>query len=244
MRGTWLIRNGEDKVKIMRKIVVIGWVLVVVLQSTFAEYRIWKDKKGHSIEAEFVCERSGLVMIKKRDGKILKLPKGKLSDADQKYLASEIPPKVELIFSKNQDRRNQSDSYAVVDMECKVTVKKKSKAVYDESLQIILLVIGRDKREKRYIMMDRAEAKFDFKQSKIFLLEGKRFRMEEYRYDNNYGTEYVGFLVVVLDKNNTVIEVKSNRKEFAAGVDLLLKIKKGKHFERNLKERKEDVSSY
>jgi hypothetical protein len=115
----------ENKMRRIKIIIMFGWVSMAVLQSTFAEYRIWKDKKGHSIEAEFVCERSGLVMIKKRDGKILKLPKGKLSDADQKYLASEISPKVELVFSKKQDRRNRSDSYAEVDMECEVTVKRK-----------------------------------------------------------------------------------------------------------------------
>jgi len=225
-------------------IIMFGWVSMAVLQSTFAEYRIWKDKKGHSIEAEFVCERSGLVMIKKRDGKILKLPKGKLSDADQKYLALEVPPKLELIFSKKQDRRNRDYGYADVDMECEVTVKKKSKATYDGTLKVILLVVGIEKRQKSYIMLDRVEATFEFKQSKKFLLKGNRFRMREDHDDNNYGSEYVGFLAVVLDKKNRIIEVKSNRKEFAAGVDLLLKIKKGKYFERNLKERKTDISSY
>jgi hypothetical protein len=84
-------------------------------------------------------------------------------------------------------------------------------------------------------MLDRVEAKFEFGQSKIFLLKGNRFRMREDR----YGSEYMDYLAVVLNKKDRIIiEVKSNRKEFVAGADLLLKIKKGKYFERNLKERK------
>ena len=84
------------------KKIIVGIFISGFLTSSFAEYRTWKDRSGNSIDAEFVSMSSGRVVLRNRAKKILKIPKTKLSEADLKYLATKIPPKIELKFSKKQ----------------------------------------------------------------------------------------------------------------------------------------------
>ncbi len=211
------------------------------------EYRMWTDKKGNSIEAELVCESGGKVVIRDRQGKLRKLAPEKLSAADQKYLRTAFPPKTEIVFSKKQDRTKDKDGseWAWVDMECEITIKKKNRMPYDGTLTAILLVVGRDDRQSDYILLDRQEATFDFIKAKSFLLKGNHFRMREYgNYYHDRGTEYVGYLAVVLDKDGNVIDVKSSRKEFAEKCKMMLEIKKGTHFNKDMRIKDDSNKTY
>ena len=212
-----------------------------------SEYRIWSDKKGNSIEAKFVCESAGRIVIRDRKEKTYKFVPEKLSAADQKYLRTAFPPTIEIVYSKKQDRTKDKgySDWAWVDMKCEILIKKKSRMPYDESLKVVLLVVGRDDRESDYILLDREEASFDFTKSKSFLLKGNEFRMREYgSYSSNRGTEYTGYLAVVLDKDGNVIEMKSNRKEFAEKFNMMLKIKKGSHFDKDMRVRSTSNKNY
>ena len=225
---------------------VVCFILFVVLGgNSFSEYRMWKDRKGNCIEAELVCENAGKIVIRDQKGKTYRFAPEKLSEADQKYLRTAFPPKIDIVFSKNQDRRKLDGYYAEVDMDCSLAIKKISRMPYDGKLKVVLMVIGKDNRRKDYIMLDKKEASFDFISSKTFLLKGNSFRMHEYDgyYYSDMGTEYVGYLAVVLDKEGKVVEVKSSRKGFSSGCKLLMEIGKGSHFTKNL-ESKDGARSY
>ena len=51
--------------------------------------RTWTDKTGkHTVEAELVEVKDGEAVLKKTDGKVVRVPVARLSKADQKYLES------------------------------------------------------------------------------------------------------------------------------------------------------------
>ena len=62
-------------------------VLVVAVCTPVASARTWTDATGnHTVEAEFVESKDGIVRLKKQNDQIISLPLEKLSDADQKYV--------------------------------------------------------------------------------------------------------------------------------------------------------------
>ena len=203
--------------------------------SAFAKYRLWQDRKGNVLEAEFVCETAGKIVLRDPKGKEYKLSLSSLSQKDQNYLYSKLPPKVEIIFSKKQDRRKH-EYYADVDMQCDVTIKKKSRMPYEAQLKAILFVIGDAKRNKEYVMLDRTEVEFDFKNSKEFSFKGAMFRMRQYDsyYYHSDGVEYAGFMVAVYDVDGNQVEIKSSRDEFINNLEKLSKFKAGNRFSKDM----------
>lgn len=219
-----------QRMKLKLQIILLMFFLS---QITFGEFRVWSDRNGHTLEAEFVSESAGKIVIKTKEGVCLKVPKEKLSDADQKYLESAIPPEIDIAFSKNQDRFY--DGY-MVDMTCKIVIKKTSQFKYTGKLTAILLVVGRDQRYKIYSILEKAKDDFDFKESDEFVLQTKSFRMYQ---DSSIssGTVYTGFLAVVMDEKGNVIAEKSNRKEFIKNRDKLILLKKGSKMDRKFEKR-------
>ena len=172
----------------MKLKIQLPMLLLFLSQITFGEFRIWTDRSGHTLEAEFVSESAGKIVIKNKEGICLKVPKEKLSDADQKYLESAIPPEIDIAFSKNQDRFY--DGY-MVDMTCKIVVKKISQSKYTGTLTAVLIIIGRDQRFKIYNILEKAKSDFTFEESDEFILQTKSFRM--YQDDSiSSGTIYTG----------------------------------------------------
>ncbi|MDF7824967.1 SHD1 domain-containing protein [Pontiellaceae bacterium B12227] len=88
------------------------WVCLVVsvlcLCRVQAEMRIWSDKKGNTIEAEFMSMMGSKVVLKTPQGKTIKVPAAGLSDADKKYLSENIPPKIKIEVDVDKDRETLS----------------------------------------------------------------------------------------------------------------------------------------
>ena len=85
------------------------FIIILIVNSTYAEYRIWTDKKGHEIDAEFVCMSSGKVVLKRKNGGICKTSQGSLSDKDLCYLKS-INPSENLIQNRNVEETIQHET--------------------------------------------------------------------------------------------------------------------------------------
>lgn len=214
----------------MKRIVWVVLGLLVCLEA-FGGYRIWTDKNGNSIEAEFVCISAGKVVIRDKQGKQYRFDPKKLSAKDQEFLKTSIPPEIEIVFSKKQDRRNKDYSYyADVFMSGEIEVLKKNREPYAREMKVVFMMVGEDQRTRNYIMLDRVEATFDFKTSKSFELAGNRFKMQEDRYDNSYGTKYEGYLAVVLDDGGNLICKKSSRNDFEENAEKALELKTGDRF--------------
>jgi hypothetical protein len=76
-------KNGLSKGDLVFRLPTLG----PRAHSVVTKVRTWADKSGaHTIEAELIEVKQGVVRLKKSDGKIVALPLEKLSDADQKYV--------------------------------------------------------------------------------------------------------------------------------------------------------------
>jgi len=214
----------------MKQVILFLLALLVCMEAA-GKYRIWTDKNGNSVEAEFVCISAGEVVIRDKEGKQYRFRPSKLSAKDQEFLKTSIPPEIEIEFSKTQDRRKTDYGYyADVFMSGKIEVQKKNREPFAKEMKVVFMMVGEDQRTDNYIVLDRAEGSFDFKESKSFELAGKRFRMHEDRYDNSYGTKYEGYLAVVLDDGGNLICKKASRNDFEEHAEKALELKTGDRF--------------
>jgi len=205
-------------------------ILFTFFLSLTIEARIWKDKKGNEIEAELMSMQAGKVFLKTSKGKTLRISKKSLCEADQKFLATAIPPKVKIDFKKSQDRR--SDGYYVY-MTGEITITKKSSPTYSGKLKATLIMIGKYENKTAFLILDKVSKTFTFNDSKIFVLEGNLFKMyNSYYYD---GQKYIGYIALITDADGKLVEVKSNRKEFLKDYEKIIKFKKGAMLDRKFK---------
>lgn len=211
----------------MRKLILI--LLLISPLTGLSDYRVWTDKKGNCIEAELLDSNPAQVSVRDKDGKVFKFHPSKLSKADQNYLRTAFPPELDISFSKVQDRENSGYSYGNVSMSGSVVIKAKRPTQYSKTMTCILIIIGEYQRTNTPIILDKVEKPFDFKTSQEFKLQGNTFRMTDDNYANNWGSEYKGFLAVVLDADNKVIELKSSRKEYEAEYAKIIKLNLGTH---------------
>lgn len=68
--------------------------IAILTTGSIAAAREWTDNSGqHSIEAELVDHKDGIVQLKRSDGKVISLPFEKLSETDQAFLIAESKDK-------------------------------------------------------------------------------------------------------------------------------------------------------
>jgi len=74
----------------MSRCILCSITLCLMLVGTSPGWaRMWTDNTGKfSVEAEFVEVKDGKVLLKKDNGKVFQVPIERLSDADQRYVAS------------------------------------------------------------------------------------------------------------------------------------------------------------
>jgi len=212
------------------KLITTTIIIFTFFLSLAIEARIWKDKKGNEIEAELMSMQAGKVFLKKSNGKTLRISKKSLCEADQEFLATKIPPKVKINFSKNQDRR--SDDYYVY-MTGKIIITKKSAPTYSGTLKATLIMIGKYENRTSFIVLDKVSNTFTFTNSKTFTLEGNLFKMYNSYYHD--GQKYIGYIALITDADGKLVEVKSNRKEFLKDYKKIIKFRKGAKFDRKFK---------
>ena len=76
----------------MNKIFSLLCYLFFATQSLHAEYRIWTNSTGATIDADLVKADSENVTLKLRNGKLSTFPQVKLSEADRAFIKSLPPP--------------------------------------------------------------------------------------------------------------------------------------------------------
>jgi len=215
-----------------KKIKLFILFIFFIVPTLWGEFRIWKDQAGNTFEGEYVSQTLLTVVLQDRTGKTVRVPINKLSEEDQKFLTTSIAPELELLFSKNQDRRKSYwGTYSDVTMVCRITVNKVSAPAYTARLTVTLVIVGKNERRRNYLILDKAQEEFDFVEAKSFSLKGKKFTMRQSTSSDDI-TKYIGFLAVVTDKKGEIIAIKSNRKEFITEKDTLLKAKRGDSFDR------------
>jgi hypothetical protein len=82
------------------------WLLAALPLSvcTFAEdVRVWKDRKGNSVEGAFLKEADGVVLIKRKDGQTVQAKMENLCEDDRTYVKdlTYVPREVVAVFKKH-----------------------------------------------------------------------------------------------------------------------------------------------
>jgi len=221
------------------KTLIIGILIALAIGEVAAraEMRMWTDKKGNSIEAEFVKIIAGKVILKTPAGKQLKVPQSGLSSADQTYLANAVPPKIDIDVDIDRDRKKISESlgYTRTSEKIKghVTLTKKNRDPCSRTFSAYLYIFDEGISDKEVRVLDKSKHKFSFEHQKKISFDGNQSKVEYTKYDSDYyhstnlGKKYAGYLVVVEDDKGKIICVKGSRPLYENKASQIRKTTKG-----------------
>ena len=223
------------------KNLIIGILIVLAIGEVAAraEMRMWTDKKGNSIKAEFVKIVAGKVILKTPAGKRLNVLKSGLSNADQIYLANAVPPKIDIDVDIDNDRKKLHESVGYTRTREKikghVTLIKKNREPCNRTFSAYLYLFRKDLSEDEISVLDKSKHEFSFEHQKKVSFDGNQSKVEYTKYDSDYyhysrnrnpGSEYAGYLVIVEDKGK-IICVKGSRRLYENKASQIRKAKKG-----------------
>ena len=225
---------------------IIATLSIVVLATTIAhaEMRTWTDSFGHKIQADMVENMNGNITLLMESGKETHIKISGLSSTDQKYVLKNSPPKIDIQVSKATDRKNQgfsfedpSDSSNDRDVqvqtsstEYKITLKRSGTIPYDKPIHAEFYLIGFDKEELAFILLDKTVAQVDFNQEGSkdkFVFNSDNVTVQNLQGGREKGTELFGHLVVLVDDKNRVFSVKGSRSKIEEHTARLRKRKEG-----------------
>ncbi|MDF7799372.1 SHD1 domain-containing protein [Pontiellaceae bacterium B1224] len=240
----------------MKKYLVALCVLMGLTFSVSAEMRIWSDKKGNTIEAEYVSVIGSKVVLKTPEGKTLKVTMSGLSAADKKFLASSIPPTIKIDVDIDKDEEKMHDSgYSVSKKEtvsCQVELQKTSKEPCNREFTVHAYIFAESLRDNSKKIIIHKEQKLDFKNTAKVSFASGSASVQNYKgwsstSNGKYGAEYHGYLVIVEDDRGNVIAVESNQTTYEKNIASIKGKDVGTRFDKNyriLTEKEPNVGYY
>jgi hypothetical protein len=203
------------------------YVVMIVLSCVFfgavssrAEFRVWSSKDGVSnVEAQYIQMAGPKVVLEKKDGTRTMVPMTALCAKDQEYLASVIPPKVEIDVDKDVSSEKLYESgYSTKERDkitINATIKKVSKAPCSQKLKVYVFVVAKSYIGGSRLVVGKADAPFSFeKQGAVFLkADGSVSYWDSYG-SGKQGWKYEGYIVVVENEKGQVIAVESNKSTY------------------------------
>lgn len=197
--------------------------------STLAEMRTWTDSFGRKIQAELVENMNGNLTLRMESGKETHVKISSLSAADQKFVLVNSPPKIDIQVSKATDRKNEGFSFVDANdssiehdeqiqtesTQYKITLKRSGTIPYGKPIYAEFYLIGYIKEDMAYTLLDKTVVPVDFEQ------EGSKgkfvFNSDPVTVRNlqggghEKGTELYGNLVVLVDDQNRVFNMRGSR---------------------------------
>lgn len=225
------------------KISIVSSVTVLAVLTGFAEPRIWTDTQGNAVEAEFILLTGDKALLRKTDGAEAKVPLKSLSEDDRLYIIKNSPPPLEIDVDMDIDRSNTGNGRRVQiqteTMAAEVTIRKMGTSHYEAPLYSEVFLIGQREHKDDYIIMEQAKSEFKFAGGNRGEHTYKSASVSRSQLDgrSDAGTEYKGYLAVVYDQHGTLLEVKSNKKEFEAAAESILKTRDGDIVDKNFEQR-------
>ncbi len=204
-----------------------------------AEMRMWTDKKGNSIEAEFVKIFSGKVILKLANGKQVKVPQSGLSKKDLEYLASAIPPKIDFeVDIDNDERQTSSDGYGYSSrrkqkIKGSVTLTKKNRDPSNRQFTAYLYVFAKELRDDEIWVLDTVKKAFSFESQKTVEFSGNQRSVNytDYSDVDDYGDKYEGYFVFIEDEKGNIIYTKGSRSLYESKISQTKKSKNNDRFD-------------
>ena len=207
--------------------------------------RTWTRLDGKTLEAEFTTFVAGKVSLKTPKGKLLKIPLAQFSATDQSYIQLQMPPRLELDFSKKTKQRRfpAVDSRSAAALTPRsfyytftAKIKQTSTLQYDHELTAEFFAIGMEVDGDKRILLDYQTRSFFLADgsNSTFEFSGKTVEVYDYLTGFDYrrrGTKYKGYLIVVTDERGEVITVKAPIKNLFENLENLRKVPVGKTFD-------------
>lgn len=200
--------------------------------STPAEVRTWEDRQGNRYEAEFAGELFDKVTLKEPNGREHRIAVVDLSEHDQKYIRVMVPPVMDIDFTKKTRTKlkpvevSDDDSDTVTILSATVTLRKISQRPFTSRLNAEVYFIAQEVDGDNYILLDRAESDFLFTQQDVHEFKTKDIEVTiytEYTHQRR-GENYLGYLVVISDAQNNIVQVKTDIDWLAGNAEKLRKL--------------------
>jgi len=204
-----------------------------------SKMRAWSLKDGHTVKAELVTRIGSKVTLKNKRGKTIKIPVNQFSEADRAYIQLEMPPQLDINFSKKSSQRiypftlSQEiprSSYFTF----KTTIKKESTKPYHQELTAEFFAIGQEFSGATHKLLDYRKESFflNKKNGNRFEFSGKPVEVLDYASKNGQrrGDKYEGYLVLVSDVRGEIIAHAASSPKFFEHLDNLRKVPVGRNF--------------
>lgn len=220
---------------------IVDIVLLVCFFSfpVCAEMRVWTDKKGNSIEAEYINRFSDKVALKTTDGRQIKVPISGLCAEDIKYLEESTPPSIEIEVDDNADTdeiSSYSSDYSSYGysrkrekVKCEATITKKSQDPSAMPLTAVMLVFVKDLKTDDLIVEHAVREEFSFKNKKSMTIASpiSSLQFEDSSYSGKSGRKYEGYVVCVVNEKQELLAADGNHTLFENNVAKLMDAEKG-----------------
>lgn len=206
----------------MKRVVCLLSLLLIIQQvADGEEMRTWTSKKGDTVEAMYIrMFAGGKVILETSDGKQLTVPVDGLCAKDQEYLASKVPPQLDIEVDIDTD---SDTSYSSYDYERKkevvkgkVVVKKTNREPCNQTLTVGMYVFAKRQRGDDLWLISKAEKKISFADGvdqHFFKCPAAETEYTNTSYSDQRGYRYEGYLVMVEDAAGNILAVESNRGE-------------------------------
>lgn len=181
--------------------------------------RVWEEKSGLQIKAEFVREIFGEIELRRPDGSLYSIPWENLSALDAEYVRTVIPPEVQLTVRKNEKAKVRNEKFvragdSMTTITIDVTVRKKSREPYNGVLRAEVYIVGQEVATDDYRLLGKSTSKVLFTDENrglySFSTSADSHVYEEYNEIETRGAEYAGYLVVVVDSAGNKLAVEKN----------------------------------
>ncbi len=221
--------------------IVFGIVVFSVLRVgvSCAESRIWTSKKGDAIEAEYVKMFGDKVVLKTNKGKTLKVSVAGLCAADREYLASVVPPRIEVIVDVDVNRETESSGYSYERkseaIKCSVILKKTNQEPCSRKFTAHIYVFAKKERGNTRWLISCVKESVSFADENVaqFKTPVARVQYINAGYIDNQGFRYEGYLVVVADDAGQVVAMESNQGKYEKNWSKIKDANKGAQFDRD-----------
>jgi hypothetical protein len=222
----------------------------VLLEDWIKEPRTWTSTDGKSIQGRYLLSSLDYVLVEQA-GEQKKLPLDILSAADLRFLELVKPPQFKIEFSKTS-RQIEESHLSHIDANVRkprpasafeytfgAKVKKQSVGDYNLELSVEYFAIGKQVSDSsRYILLERKSDSFVPSRKNDFSLEfhGKPLRLEQYAFRQGspmHGREPEGYLVVVTDEDDRVVQYETSHKFLFKNIGKLKQLPINAYFDKN-----------
>jgi RNase P/RNase MRP subunit p29 len=217
-----------------------------LLEEVAEQMRTWtvQDK---TVEAKFLLEGNGYILVEQPNGKQIKLPPDQVSEADQRFLEMRKAPKFrKLDFSKKHEKIDitkylgpyvDARPASVYDWTFGVKMKEPSVKEYSRKLTVEYFAVGREINGDNYILLERNSSDFTLSKENNYSHEfyGKKIRMMEYTNRASSpmrGRDYGGYLVVISDEDGNIVQHQASSEFLFEYMQKLQKLPVNAHFDK------------